>query len=471
MIRFHLKLLFVSLLLVLGFIASPAQARKPEQNAGQWPPFFFNVTFSHEDNLVIYKLLFRQERGLQLNDLAVKVPIPSGARFVKADVPSNSTSDFDGEEVSFFTNTLRRSWQISFTVEITEPSQTVFETQAWFSWIGDKPGTFLLENIEVDITREPLAWQRPGRSRLQLEAMTTSKDNLVTYYLYPKNNNPLRMWDLKVTLPIPNGAKFVSVKAPPEFTAGFDGQSAVFTIIEMPGYTVFEPLQVTVSASEALTVPLFTEAKAFWKNTGRKVGLTIPAEESVKTGYLISPPLANQALVADPVGDAAFPFYDLSAVAIEQEEEVLKVAFYTSEPVGKMDQPLHYQLMLDQDCSAQSGRAQGQERGWDYRLMYKHEQGKATLDTWTAAQQKWTSQGPLQVEAATEAPTIKISIPVEMLSEFTRLCWRAIASYETDSYYPNPPRDVVPNFPGDFWLTQYLAITGTTTTTNSTTTK
>lgn len=473
MIRFHVKLFLVVLLLLLGFlyISPPTQARAPQRGLAQWPPFLLNVSFSHQDKLITYKLLFRQEEGIQLNDLSVKIPIPAGTRFVKADIPSNSTTDFDGEEVSFFTNALRRSWEVSFTVEITEPEQTLFKTQGWFSWVGGTPGTYLLENIEADITRQPLPWQRLGRSRLQLEATTTTKGNLITYSLYPKNNNPLRMWDLKVVLPIPAGAEFVSLNAPPEFTAGRDSQSAIFSIIEMPRYTTFTPLQVTISVSEGITVPLFTEAQAFWKNTGRKVGLTIPAEEALKTGYLISPPATDQILVADPVGDAAFPFYDLSAIAIEPLEAATRVVFYTAKPIGGVDELLRYQFLIDQDCSDQTGRVQGQGRGWDHRLMYRHEQGRVSFESWAADEEKWTDPTPLQAEVSLEMPTVKITIPAALLSNTAGFCWRAIASYETKAYYPAPPRDVVPNSANDFWLSQYQAITTTTTTTNSTSTK
>ena len=119
--------MFVSLLLVLDFITSTAQARQLEQGSGQWSPFFFNVTFSHQDKLVIYKFLFRQERGRQLNDLSVKVP--SVARFVGADVPSDSASDIPAETLPEFT---QLCWQAiaSYEAESYYPTlpEMLFQT-------------------------------------------------------------------------------------------------------------------------------------------------------------------------------------------------------------------------------------------------------------------------------------------------------------------------------------------------------
>src|SRR5262245_56888744 len=129
MIKFQLKLLCLGLTLLLWGMLKPPAAQ------AQRPPYLFSTTYSHQDKLISYQLLFRKRDDTVLNDFTVKIPIPAGTRFVKADGPANSTSKFDGAEVSFSTIALPAAWQVSFTVEITAPSQTVFGTQVWTSWV------------------------------------------------------------------------------------------------------------------------------------------------------------------------------------------------------------------------------------------------------------------------------------------------------------------------------------------------
>jgi hypothetical protein len=468
MIRLYVRLLPLNLFLLLVTLFKPSAAQ------AQWPPFRVDTTFSHQDKLLSYQILFRQRDDISLNDFTVKIPIPAGTRFVKAEAPPSSVTSFDGTEISFSTIALLNSWQISFTLEITDPTQTLFETKAWLSWVGEMPGTYLIETIKADTTRQSLPWQRPGRSRLQLDVTSTSISDTVTYQIYPKNANFLRMWDLRIVLPIPAGSTFVSANGPPEFTSGFDGQSATFTTLEMPRQIDFNPLEVTISVSKELTTSLVTQVQAFWKNSGRRVGLTTPAEESTVSGQLVLQPHTTQILVADLIQDAAFPFYDLSAVAIAQEEADTRIIFHLVEPIGEVGQPLRYQFLIDQDCSGPSSQPQAQPQGWDYRVLYRHQEGKGVFTTWLVDKQGWGKRVPLQATTSPTSSTINIEIPAELLPNPTWFCWKAVASYDNSIYYPMPPQDIVPNSNSEFWLTQYQAtvpITGTTTTTNSTTTK
>jgi hypothetical protein len=49
-----------------------------------------------------------------------------------------------------------------------------------------------------------------------------------------------------------------------------------------------------------------------------------------------------------------------------------------------------------------------------------------------------------------------------------QFCWRAIASDNTEVYYPVPPKDYIPNSAKDSWLTQYhVPVSDTTVTTNT----
>jgi hypothetical protein len=200
--------------------------------------------------------------------------------------------------------------------------------------------------------------------------------------------------------------------------------------------------------------------------------LTIPAEETTETGQLILQPYTTQILVADLIHDAAFPFYDLSAVAVAQEEAGAKIDFHLVEPIGEVGQPLRYQFLIDQDCNRESGQPQGQVRGWDYRVLYRHQQAKASFDTWLGDKQGWGKQIPLQATTSPESSIISVELPAGLLPDPARFCWRTMANYDNNLYYPTPPVDIVPNSDSELWLTHYQAIipiTGTTTTNNTTT--
>jgi hypothetical protein len=379
-------------------------------------------------------------------DVVFKIPLPEGTRFLEAKAPDTTGTDFDGVEVTFFTPVLQRSPKdISFTVEVTNPSQTKFTTHAWIAWKGEQPGDFLTGDFIFDITKTPLDWEKP-RSRLRLEAGATVSDDVVTYVIYPKNIGGRRMWDLSIALPLPEGATFISAEASPPFEAGFDGQQVNFSILELPKRTNVEPLRAHVSTAGVTAPLLTTQALASWTNVGRNV----EQKGYTKTGDIIVQPSTPQEVVADATGDTPFPEYDLTSVAFQEEPHLLKMTFYTAGEVGPVGQPVEHFFYIDSDCNRDTGKPRG-NRGAEYWLRYRHQNGKGYIYTWDPVAESWANRRTIG-EFPSSGNMIFGWLPYGSIDNVRQFCWLTAVWNRTDAYYPNPPIEWVGREPR---LTQF----------------
>ena len=427
-------------LLVILFIPAPAYA--------QWPPFAFDLNSSYADGKITYDVQFSKQVGWPMADVVFKIPLPEGTRFLEASAPSSTNVDFDGVEVTFFTPTLSGSLRdLSFVVEVTDPGRTEFTTHAWIAWKGEQPGDFLTGDAAIDISRTPLSWEKPS-SRLRLEAGASVSGDEITYTIYPVNVGGRRMWDLSIALPLPPGTTFLSVEAPPPFEAGFDGQQANFSILELLRSTRIEPLRVKVSAAGVSQPLLVTQAWAAWTNEGRNV----EEQGATKTGDIIVQPGVDQQVVADGAGDTPFPDYDLTSIAFREDGDILRTTFYTVDQLEPVGQPLEYFLYIDSDCKADTGKPRG-NRGAEYWLRYRHQSGKAYIYDWDAVAGDWTNRRIIGAYASS-GNSISGWIPYSLLDNNRQFCWLVAGWNRTEAYHPNPPIEWVGREPR---LTQYMA--------------
>lgn len=427
----------VALLLTL-FIPAPAQA--------QWPPFNFDLDAAYAEGKITYQLQFSRQVDWPMADVVFKIPLPEGTRYVEASAPATTGVDFDGVEVTFFTPTLSDSLKdLSFVVEVTDPARTEFTTHAWIAWKGEQPGDFLTADSTFDITRSPLSWEKP-LSRLRLEAGASVTDGVITYTIYPVNVGGRRMWDLSIALPLPAGTTFLSVEAPPPFQGGFDGQQVVFSTLELPKKSRVEPLRVQVSTAGVTEAQLVTQAMAFWTNEGRNV----EPQGATKTGDIIVRPGINQVVVADASGDTPFPDYDLTSIAFQPDGDLLRTTFYTAGQLQPVGQPLEYFLYIDSDCNADTGKPRG-NRGAEYWLRYRHQNGQAYLYTWDPVAADWTNRRTIGAYASA-GNAINGWIPFSWLDNNQQFCWLLAGWNRTEAYHPTPPIEWVGREPR---LTQF----------------
>jgi hypothetical protein len=111
----------------------------PERAYAEWPPFKFRLKPSHNNGHITYQVNFTSEVDGLMNDIILKIPLPAGTRFVEAGAEPSIQVDFDGSEVTFFTAAAQRIREAYFTVEVTDPTTTVFTTHAWLAWKGNTP--------------------------------------------------------------------------------------------------------------------------------------------------------------------------------------------------------------------------------------------------------------------------------------------------------------------------------------------
>jgi hypothetical protein len=448
--------LVINIILLLMLIPAP------ERVYAQWPPFWFELTPLHEDGKITYRVKFYSRVDWTMTDVTFKIPLPEGTRFLEGNAQPGTSVDFDGAQVTFSTKLVGGYSSIvtaSFVVEATDPTMTVFATHAWIAWQGDHPGDYLTENVPLDITRQPLDWEAPSRSRLQLEASATVADDVITYAIYPRNVGGQRMWDLKISVAAPEGTTFLSAEAPPPFIASFDGREVSFSTLELKKRAKVGPLRFKVSTEEGVPAPfVVTHASAVWKNVGRG---GVP-EEQTRTGDIIVQPHESQWVVSDMIGDVPFSNYDLTSIALQEDGPALKIIFYTTGDLGPVGEPLEYTLYIDGDCHTDTGQRKN-DRGVEYRVRYDHEKGRAAIIFWDEEEEHWNWGKQIRLNSLAGGKMVAVWVPYNLLDDGRQFCWVGEAKNYTKAFNPNPRSEKVPN-ETNLRLTQYEAMATATAT-------
>ena len=447
-------IIVVGLSLTLLFAAEPSHA--------QWPPFDYSLVASYENGRITYQLDFRDKVDWLMTDVTFKIPLPEGTRFVEAQSIPTVETNFDGAEVTIFLAALGHRiflGDVSFVIEVTDPTRTVFTTQPWISWEGDQPGSYLPEPVGIDLNRLPLDWAMPPASKLQLTARATVVDELITYYIYLQNTSG-RMWDVQVKMPMPEGAVFESAEAPSTFVTNFDGRDVTFSTLELIRNATMEPLIVKVSTAEVTTPFVTTRAWATWKNTGRRVGRSIVVQEEVLTTDIIVQPHVSQSVAVDMKGDVPLPSYDITnlallEVALPDGDLALKVVFYVDGDLGPVGSARAYHLFIDNDCRVDTGTQRGHV-GAEYDVRYRHKQGRADVGVWDSQGKQWIIVERIP-SSTIEGNKVVLWVPYRVLSEAQNFCWVAETNDRTHTFDDVPPNDKLPNT-RDPRLTTYEAL-------------
>jgi len=439
----HKLSLVICVALVLVLIPAP------ERVYAQWPPFRFDLTPSYENGRIIYRIRFYSRVDWTMSHVTFKIPLPEGTRFLEASAQSATYVDFDGAEVTFFTPDLYRPIRTaSFVVEVTDPTMTVFTAHAWIAWQGDQPGDYLTGDVSIDVTKQPLNWEVPAFSGLQLDASAAVADDLITYAIYPSNVGGRRMWDLKINVAMPEGTTFLLGEAPPSFVTSFDGREVSFSTLELERWAEVGPLSFKVS-TEGVTAPFaVTHAWAVWKNVGRGV----LAEEQTRTGDIVVQPHAWQWVASDMIGDVPFYNYDLTSIALQEDEPGLKIIFYTVGDLGPVGEPLRFSLYIDSDCLTDTGRWKNY-RGVEYWVRYDHKRGRAAI-IFLDEEESWNWAESVGVDSLAGEKMVTVWVPYDLLEDSRQFCWVGEVSNTTQGFSPNPPIERVPNRE-DPRLTQY----------------
>jgi hypothetical protein len=422
--------LIVIFLLMGALISAPGKAH------AQWPPFRFQLTPSYREGRITYSLRLSRDVEWPITDATIKIPVPQGTRFVEATGLPITRIDFDGREVSFFTSYVARPIQDTFfVVEVTDPTLTLFTTHAWISWRGEQPGDYLTEDVTLDITRQPLNWQKP-RFRLELGATAAVTGDVITYAITPRRLDG-RMWDLKVNVPIPEGTTFLSAEAPVPFLTSFNGQevsfSAVESVQEMPNF----PLTFKVSTSNVTPPQVVTHAWASWKNADRSVRSGTPPTGEVQTGDILVEPGKSQWVTADAVGDVPLDNYDVTSLAFQEDPSGLKIIYYTLGLLEPPGEPLVFELLIDADCNVGTGT--------EYLVEYKHPQAQAVVRAWNKEGSGWVTLQPIETVSYADGKAIAMWLPYHLLQGYRQFCWLGRARNTTAAFGSSLPSDWIPN--------------------------
>ena len=429
------------MLVLLIFLSSV-----PDQAQAQWPPFRFQLTPTHSDGKITYKIFFRSLVDWNMSNLAINIPLPEGTRFVEAGAEETTSATFDGQEIQFFTATFHRPLRNAyFTVEITDSSKVEFAAQAWIGWEGDNPGDYLTNKVSVDVTRKPLNWNSLPSSRLRLRTEAIVKDDIITYNLYPRNvrgSRWLRMWDVKINVPVPEGTTFLSAESSPPFVASFDGREVSFSAIELAYRGEVVPLRFNVSIEEVADPFVVTHAWATWKNSSRQAVRRIEGKENLVTGDIIAQPHVSQKIASDINDDVPFSSYDLTSISFQNTGDTFEVTYHTVGALCSADAPIELYLYIDGDCNLETGlRAAG--LGAEYQLLYRLAENNARVRSWDSERNKWGAFTSVKEISLAGQKTALVSIPHELIGNDQEFCWVGRSRYVTSEFSPNPPNDWV----------------------------
>jgi hypothetical protein len=420
-----LRLIFIFLLMA-ALMSAPGKAH------AQWPPFRFQLTPSYREGRITYGLRLSRDVAWPITDVMIKIPVPQGTRFVEAGGLPITRIDYDGVEVSFFTAYVARPIQDTFfIVEVTDPTLTVFTTHAWISWQGEQPGDYLTKDTVLDITRQPLNWQKP-RFRLELGATAALTGDVITYAITPRRLEG-RMWDLKVSVPVPEGTTFLSAEAPVPFVTSFNGQEVSFSAVELVQERPNFPLTVKVSTSKVPPRQVVTHAWASWKN----VRAGAPPIEEMRSGDILVQPGNSQWVVADVIADVPLANYDVTSLAFQEDPAGLKIIYYTVGALEPPGEPVVFGLFIDADCNAGTGT--------EYLVEYRHQQGQAIVRFWDEQKSNWGNSQRIEMGSYPDKKAIAVWLPYDLLRGHRQLCWLGRATNATAAFSSSLPVDWIPN--------------------------
>lgn len=439
----------------------------PRPVYAQWPPFKFGLTPSYENGQIAYSLTFSSRVKWNMTNVAIKIPLPEGTRFLKANAIPIVDTSFDGTEVTFFISVLSHELEegdAGFVVEVTDPTLAVFNTHAWVSWQGDQPGDYLTKDVPIDITRHSLDWKAPAASDLQLEAVATSVDDVITYTIYPRSirESGVRMQDVKINVLIPAETTFISAEASPPFTASFDGQEVSFFALELTKWIGVGPLNLKVSTKQTAVPLATTHAWATWKNVSRMVGRKVIAQEATVSGDIVVQPHTSQWVVSDLKDDVPFANYDITSIALQEVilpagQPALKIIFHANGDLGPVgDEPLVYNFYIDSDCDVGTGLQQNNQ-GAEYWVRYDHKTGQASFVYWNEEQRNWDWTTAVAVDKLVAGNVVTVWVTNDLLDYDKGFCWTVLVRDRKKGFTPHLPLEKVPSDGSDLRLAKYEA--------------
>ncbi len=433
---------------IMAFSPSPVAAQSDDF------PFWFDLIPSQSGKRITYRIDISSRADWRVDDVTISVPIPAGTRFVSADLlPINRVSVANGYITIWLADIYNYADGNSFTLEIINPAQTIFPMTPTVSWRGEYTGNEQINLQSFDTTRISLNWNL-AEPRLQLTARATIVGDALTLAIYPKAiDTHYRMWDVGISVPVPAGLTFVSVTAPPPFSAGFDGQRVNFSAIELQRLVNLDPLVINFTLNNP-SPTIATKIWAQWTNgpfspihSGNfavKYVDTIaesppPSTESFALDVIIEQPEIPQISIFDRAGDVPFTNYDLIGVSILQRGKGASIQFRTAE--SYIDEPVTFSLYIDKDCNSNTG-AKVQGLGADYRINISTTANHATIVSWKGGDWNWDTDTKQPIER--RGNTLSIPFPYDAASVGQPFCWVASSKNTTAHYFPDPPIDWLP---------------------------
>ncbi|MEM7030467.1 MAG: hypothetical protein AAF629_12930 [Chloroflexota bacterium] len=438
---------------VAVILVAMAFALLPRQAEAQWPPFTFRMTPTHENGRIFYDLRFTQAQSLDwtMRNIRINIPLPEGTRFIEATGLPNMDTSFDGAEVRFFAASMpkRNIKGFSFEVEVIDPAVVTYNTNAWIGWEGNVPGSFTTQNFSINTSRQTLEWGRPAQPKLEARTEILTSGNQATYVIYPRLRG--RLWDVNISVPIPEGASVLSIDAPSTLQFGSNEQEVAFGAVELENQNLDSPIRIEFDTTNVPGNNFTSHIWTSWKNVGRNVGISVDPLGAYKTPDFVIPTQNGSRTIIDLGGDAVFPGYDLAAVTFNEVVlpkdygRALKVTFRVNGPLTDDNGPVQLYVYFDEDCQQATG-ARINYIGAEAFVRYRHDSDRVDFSLYDAETRKWENIERLPFQKSVDNQSLTVWVPYELLGNRRQFCWISRGRYITTQFASSPVSEWLPDY-------------------------
>jgi hypothetical protein len=424
-----------------------------------WPPFWFGLTPAYQDGQIIYLASLYSRVEWDMVDLEVKIPLPAGTRFLRAEASPDIGVQFDGVEITLRKLSVGKGGyydNVRLFLEPTSADQTNYVTRPWITWKGEHAGSYLHPPISFDITQLPPPWTPPPRSHLRLNLGAWVGPEQIIYTLYAQNSHWNSLVDVWTNLPLPPGTELQEIAAdapyqPFNVGAITANREASFRAEAIPPATT-SLLTLTLRSTAQTQFPATTKLWTRWGNPDTTYDLP---QQSLLLDPLSIRDARPRYIIFDAAEDVPAPLPDLLAADIAKTSQGFQLGLETREPIPQNNPQIYFTFHFNTEpnfqedpCAPDATPAgiAGNPYGPEYEIRYYPERNGSRFYRWLdeAGDWDWSAAGDLYLNVKATSTRALLSMPKELLPLEPPFQW-----WVTSHYLPSWPVDAVPNDAGN----------------------
>ncbi len=439
----------------LTFFAAPTETLA--NHCPIWPPFFLDVTPTQKDGQIIYDVDIFNRVNEEVFDLEIRVPLPEGTRFIRAEVPPQMTVGFDGENIIFKSLYLGKADFIErafFVVEPLSATQNTFTTQPWVGWKGVHGGAYFADPVIYNLNPKPPEWTPLAIPNLNIDVEALVGTDMITYTLYPQNKAFDDIVNTRIHFTLPEGTRLISSEGI-SFTIQNTDNEVYFDLNRLPARQFTPPVTVTVAIRSNAPYPLNNKIWSQWNNAnepGSPLQSYLIEDVEIQAG----PP---RQILFDLLEDVASSSTDMKSADVTRRFWGLEFGINLSDTLQAETPTTFFTILIDTDTTIttthEATLCEGAELkglnlatnpfGPEYLIEYDVLQNGTRILTWDGTSGDFESDDLLYLNVIPETNRATLLFPEQILDLEPPFRWSVISHYSE-----NWPEDILPNEFGEF---------------------